>query len=321
MRKLRVSKFLTAVISVLVISAMLCTNVAALDLTEITIDKLVTTPTIDGVYNADEGWGKPVASISFADSETYLSSADYVGDKTLIPNQTTVYVRWDDKNLYFCAVIQDDTHFNETTTDNPSGAYAGDALQVDIKSDADDDDTSERARFFYGVNNSGELVAGQDKVESTIDYDISSYVPAWTACVVKRDEASKTTTYETAFDWARNVPSTKKIAEGSQILFRVIVLCTKDADTPDIVDLNVPGANYAYWKVTLGGQNAEELAASLPVETAAETTAAAAAAAADTAAPAAAATTAAQTGDAVSIAVLAVVAIAAGAYCVIRHRR
>lgn len=245
----------------------LTTGVFAITLTDIQVPKLVSTPVIDGVYDPAEGWGNPIVSVKFADALYYLSDKAQDGNADLVPTSTQVYLRWDEKNCYFCCISVDDVHFNDSSTDDPANAWAGDAMQFDIKSDVADDDTGNRNRFFYGVNNDGVLVAYQDKVEEGSAGEIGVDC-AWDQCVVKRDESTKTTTYETAFSWARALPA-GKIGENDAVLLRAILLLTHDAGTEDACDLNYPGViegDYLYWKATLTGQPAAELAANVAAE-------------------------------------------------------
>lgn len=293
---------------VLCIIAQMTIGASAITLADLEIGKVTTVPTIDGVYNADEGWGDPVASVGFDDAEGYISDASYAGNADVIPTSAKAYLRWDDEHLYFCAVVVDPIHYNDCTSDDAANAWAGDAIQFDIKSDAADEDTAVRNRFFYGVNNDGELIAYQDKVEDGADWEIGADC-AWDECVVVRDEANKTTTYETAFSWAKTLPS-GKVSENSQVLVRAILLLTTDSSTEDCCDLNFPGVisgDYAYWRTTLAGQPAAELAAIAAAEAAdteAET-------AAETAAAAESSSPAAQTADVISISAVTLLCAAA----------
>lgn len=301
---------------ILVLLFSMTTGVFAITLTDINVQKLVNTPVIDGVFDPAEGWGDPVVAVKFADANYYLSDTSHDGNADLVPTSTQVYLRWDEKNLYFCCVAVDDVHFNDSSTDDPANAWAGDAMQFDIKSDVADDDTANRNRFFYGVNNDGLLVAYQDKVEEGSTGEISADC-AWDQCVVKRDEAAKTTTYETAFSWARTLPA-GKIGENEGVLLRAILLLTHDAGTEDACDFNFPGVidgDYLYWKATLTGQPASELAAAVAAEETAAQTEAAPAAEEQAAAPAAA-----QTFD-TAIMAAALLIVSVSAFAVIKKNR
>ena len=78
------------------------------------------TPVIDGVYSPDEGWGNPITTVTFdmtQEEGKYLSLCDashpeLMSDKDLIPSKTDVYMRWDEKALYYCAVVVQEKRWN-----------------------------------------------------------------------------------------------------------------------------------------------------------------------------------------------------------------
>ena len=78
------------------------------------------TPVIDGVYSPDEGWGDPITTVTFDMTQkegAYLSLCDaghpeLMSDKDLIPSKTDVYMRWDEKALYYCAVVVQEKRWN-----------------------------------------------------------------------------------------------------------------------------------------------------------------------------------------------------------------
>ncbi|MBQ4504649.1 MAG: hypothetical protein II983_03170 [Firmicutes bacterium] len=262
------NRILASALALVLVTGM-AVSASAIGSTDVSIAKVYNMPVIDGKYDPAEGWGEPVEVINAGNINDYLSDAAYAGDATLLPESVTSYLRWDEEHLYFCSVVVDSIHYNDNVPEDPGSAWAGDALQYDIKSMADED-TANRNRFFYGLSNDGKLCANMDKVETGATAEGGTNF-AWDACVVTRDEATKTTTYETIFDLTQLMPD-GSVIEGDQFYVRQIVLCTKDAATEDVVDVNAPGVDagdYLYWKVTLAGVPEAELVVEEP-ETEAE---------------------------------------------------
>ncbi len=266
-------KHVLGILLAAVLMLSLAAAASAITTVDLTLPEATKIPVIDGKFDPDEGWGDPIVPILTIDQMgDYLSDSMWEGDEEILPQSVTVYMRWDAEHLYFCSVIVDPIHFNDNEADDFGSAYAGDALQFDIKSMADDD-TGNRNRYFYGVTNDGELCANNDKVEMDASAEISE--PAWTACVVTRDEDTQTTVYETAFDMKANLPNSATLKAGDQLYVRDIVLCTQDEATEDIVDVNVPGmvnGDYAYWLVTCaaaegGASGAADASDGQPVST------------------------------------------------------
>lgn len=259
------SKLLVSVLTAaLLTSALTVASSAAIVSNEITISKVSTIPTIDGKYDANEGWGDPIASIGWDVMNDYISDDIWESDEELLPQSVTTYMRWDEGHLYFCSVVVDPIHFNDNTPEDIGMAYAGDGLQFDIKSMADED-TGNRNRLFYGLTNDGKYCVNQDVVENGAGGETGANA-SWTECVITRDEDAKTTTYETVFDIEKNLPE-GSVREGDQFYARQIVLCTMDEGTEDIVDVNVPGmkeGTYAYWLLNLGGIPEGEVVAEEP---------------------------------------------------------
>ena len=244
-------KLLSGALTAAILTSLLTVSASALGYTELTIKGVEQIPTIDGKYDPAEGWGDPVADIGWDIMNDYISDDIWESDEELLPSSVTTYLRWDAEHLYFCSVVVDNIHFNDNQPEDLDMAYAGDGLQFDIKSTADDD-TGNRNRIFYGLTNEGKYCINQDKVENGATGELGANA-CWTECVITRDEATKTTTYETIFDLKNALPETM-VGEGDQFYIRQIVLCTMDEGTEDIVDVNVPGivdGDYFYWLLNL----------------------------------------------------------------------
>ena len=263
------NRILASVLAVVFAVTGMAVSASAIGFKDATIAKVYNMPVIDGKYDPAEGWGEPLAVIGASNMNDYLSDAAYAGDATLLPESVTTYMRWDEEHLYFCSVVVDPIHYNDNVPEDPGSAWAGDALQYDIKSLADED-TANRNRFFYGLSNDGKICANFDMAEAGATAEVGTNF-AWTANVITRDEATKTTTYETVFDLTQLMPD-GSVIEGDQFYVRQIVLCTKDAATEDVVDVNAAGINagdYLYWKLSLAGVPESELVVEEP-ETEAE---------------------------------------------------
>ena len=244
-------KILSGALTAALLASLLTVAASALSYNEITIKGVEQIPTIDGKYDPAEGWGDPVANIGWDMMNDYISDDIWESDDEILPTSVTTYLRWDAEHLYFCSVVVDNIHFNDNQPEDLDMAYAGDGLQFDIKSTADDD-TGNRNRIFYGLTNEGKYCVNQDMVEAGSTGEMGENA-CWTECVITRDEATKTTTYETVFDLKNALPETM-VGEGDKFYIRQIVLCTMDEGTEDIVDVNVPGlvnGDYYYWLLNL----------------------------------------------------------------------
>ncbi len=244
-------KILSGALTAALLASLLTVAASAITTNEITIKGVEKLPTIDGKYDPEEGWGDPVADLNWDVMNDYISDDIWESDDEILPTAVTSYLRWDEEHLYFCSVVIDNIYFNDNVPEDLGMAYAGDALQFDIKSLADDD-VANRNRIFYGLSNDGVICVNQDKVEAGASGELGANA-SWTECVITRDEATKTTTYETVFDLTKILPETM-VGEGDQFYVRQIVLCTMDEGTEDIVDVNVPGmadGDYSYWLVNL----------------------------------------------------------------------
>ncbi|MBQ7313285.1 MAG: hypothetical protein IJW81_06850, partial [Clostridia bacterium] len=257
-------KILSGALTAALLTSLLTVAASAITTNEITIKGVEQLPTIDGKYDPAEGWGDPVADLGWDVMNDYISDDIWESDDEILPTAVTSYLRWDEEHLYFCSVVVDNIYYNDNVPEDLGMAYAGDALQFDIKSLADDD-VANRNRIFYGLSNDGVICVNQDKVEAGASGELGANA-SWTECVITRDEATKTTTYETVFDLSKILPETM-VGEGDQFYVRQIVLCTMDSGTEDIVDVNVPGmkeGTYAYWLLNLGGIPEGEVVAEEP---------------------------------------------------------
>ena len=248
------NRILASALALVLATGMAVSAAAEIPSSPITSHKVSKIPVIDGKYDENEGWGEPVTVIDSAKMNDYTSDAAYYGDKTLQPESVKAYLRWDADHLYFCAVVVDPIHYNDNAPEDYGSAWAGDGFQFDIKSLADED-TANRNRTFYGLTNEGKYCINVDMVEAGSMAEIAGGKGLWTANAITRDEATKTTVYETAWDLATALPD-GSVLEGDELLVRPILLCTKDAATEDIVDINFAGidaGSYLYWKVSLAG--------------------------------------------------------------------
>lgn len=100
------------------------------------------TPTVDGVFNASEGWGNPMVTINAQTLNKVV--ARYTSDNNTgagpLNNQDEIllYLTWDDTNLYFATVRKGHTaekHFSNGWKQNGIPAWQFCATQLMIISD------------------------------------------------------------------------------------------------------------------------------------------------------------------------------------------
>lgn len=218
------------IIAAAILTALLSVNSFALSerTTTISVQKVgETTPAIDGKFDPDEGWGEPIANITPDIIANYCTDPGEAKDTSV-----AAYYRWDETNLYLCMVVGDPAHYNEQT--NPGGIWQGDSARLDIKCDMLSDDLQDTSKYFIGLNNDGEVLVNQEKVETTIadrspaqnkDTGLSAYA-------VSRDDSTGTTVYEIAFAWNKNVPEASRsiIKTGFKFVTECRVLCQDSAE-------------------------------------------------------------------------------------------
>ena len=102
-------------------------SAAAGDPLVIQAEKITIAPTLDGKISSGE-WGTPI----FSGDPTKSRDKIYYSDATntaLIPTNIKMYLRWDDTNLYFAAVVTETSHWNDHTGFD---CWKADSIQVDI---------------------------------------------------------------------------------------------------------------------------------------------------------------------------------------------
>jgi hypothetical protein len=234
--------FIVMLILCLIMQASLSTNAAT---TPLTIDKITVKPVIDGKIDPAEGWGETPAAHIFGDMiQNSLSNLDF---PDAVPDDVLFYMKWDDTNLYYAIKVHDLYHFNAIT--DPINIWDGDGIQFDTMFH-EGEDTTDRTRVFWGLNNDGQILDTASKVESGVDWQIDgpSQMSEFTC---KRD--GEYTIYEAVMPWANIAPAGTQIKVGSRLLTRAIVLLSYDGK--DVCDLNIPGmvaGDYLYYETTLG---------------------------------------------------------------------
>lgn len=81
-------------------------------------------PTIDGVLESDEWYAKSAFTVRSDSYERLMSSEMFTGDKDL---SAKLMFQWDDENLYFAAIVEDDIH-KQSYKDN--GTWRADGFQI-----------------------------------------------------------------------------------------------------------------------------------------------------------------------------------------------
>ena len=208
------------------------------------------TPVIDGVYSPDEGWGDPITTVTYDMTQqegAYLSLCDtshpeLLQDKDLIPSKVDVYMRWDEKALYYCAVVVQEKRYNDVVSEGD--IWKMDSIIFNITSKDDDDDKN---RIGLGVTNDGTILANVYATEGGT-YGCDNLAD-WK---VTRNEETKTTTYEVPFLW-EEIMENEKVPTGT-LKFRDLLMPTSEAGQENPVDFNLSGiaenGKYKYWDLT-----------------------------------------------------------------------
>ena len=92
---------------------------------EITAKKINTPPTIDGVISEGE-WGEPFFDGDCSDERIVKPTSL---PSSLFPTHLTIYVRWDETNLYVASQVTDPSYFNSHVGID---IWKGDSFAVDI---------------------------------------------------------------------------------------------------------------------------------------------------------------------------------------------
>lgn len=142
-------KVFALVIALSLICAMAVTSSAAVPLDDFAVTRVSTVPTIDGSFDAAEGWGSPIIEVTGQEMYDYATSS---ADKRYLPwavmeenyvNRTDgsveamqgitmkVYAKWDDANLYFCYVVEGLKDFYPNTV----GVWYGNSIQLTLGQD------------------------------------------------------------------------------------------------------------------------------------------------------------------------------------------
>ena len=218
------------------------------------------TPVIDGVYSPDEGWGDPITTVTFDMTQkegAYLSLCDaghpeLMSDKDLIPSKTDVYMRWDEKALYYCAVVVQEKRWNGVGGGDNGDIWKNDSIIFNITTTEDDDDKS---RAGVGINNDGDIAYGTFATQGGT-YGFDNFQD-WK---VTRNEETKTTTYEIPFLWEEIMEDEKAPVENG-LKLRDLLMPTYAEDQVNPVDFNLSGienGKYKYWDITLSENTAGE---------------------------------------------------------------
>ena len=164
------------------------------------IGRMAAAPTVDGVVAKDE-WGAPSFTIPNYDTSTVP------GDSGKVDLDGTVYLGYDETHFYLAIEAVYDEH------DNQMGDYdlwRGDALQMQLSAPG----RSDRRSFCFALGTDG-VCRGYQSGEHKELYEVEE---AGGEFYVRRNEETKTTTYELALPLSR-FSSAASLAEGGEIAF------------------------------------------------------------------------------------------------------
>mgnify|MGYP001144468911 CR=1 FL=1 len=206
----------------------------AVDEYGITVNKIETAPTIDGVVTEDE-WGTPVWDVD--EDNKYWSYSSF--EKNNYYATAKIYARCDDKNLYFAVVVDSPYHYCPLDQSGAGGMYSYECIQVNI---ADQSPLSDYMleNFDWAVNkkSSEEGHIRQYGFAASSNEGNETLSVVWMAaadqakftgnCKVVRDEDNKATTYEVSIPWAEI--GLDKVDSGTEFGFSISINSTNEAD-------------------------------------------------------------------------------------------
>lgn len=206
----------------------------AVDEYGITVNKIETAPTIDGVVTEDE-WGTPVWDVD--EDNKYWSYSSF--EKNNYYATAKIYARCDDKNLYFAVVVDSPYHYCPLDQSGAGGMYSYECIQVNVVDQTPLSDYM-LENFDYAVNNKaateGHIRQYGFAASSNEGNETLSVV--WMAaadqakftgnCKVVRDEDNKATTYEVSIPWAEI--GLDKVDSGTEFGFSISINSTNEAD-------------------------------------------------------------------------------------------
>lgn len=209
----------------------------AVDEYGITVNKIETAPTIDGVVTEDE-WGTPVWDVD--EDNKYWSYSSF--EKNNYYATAKIYARCDDKNLYFAVVVDSPYHYCPLDQSGAGGMYSYECIQVNI---ADQSPLSDYMleNFDWAVNkkSSEEGHIRQYGFAASSNEGNETLSVVWMAaadqakftgnCKVVRDEDNKATTYEVSIPWAEI--GLDKVDSGTEFGFSISINSTNEADIED----------------------------------------------------------------------------------------
>ena len=167
-----------------------------------TIGKLSTPPTIDGVIGDGE-WVE--ADLELNNYQT----ATVPGDAKKVSLSGQVYLGYDETHFYLAVEAVYDSHEN---TNNGYDLWKGDALQIQLSADGEND----RRAFCFALCSDG-TVRGYQSGRETYTGEIGGEF------FVKRNEQTKTTTYEIALPLSRFGDGVTGLRKGNDIAFSYAV--------------------------------------------------------------------------------------------------
>ena len=201
----------------------------------ITVNKIETAPTIDGVVTEEE-WGTPVWDVD--EDNKYWSYSSFEKDNYYATAK--VYVRCDDKNLYFAVVVDSPYHYCPLDSSGAGNMYSYECIQVNVVDQSPlSDYMLENFDYVANAKAATEGHIRQYGFAASSNEGNETLSVVWMAkddaakkftgeCKVVRNDDDKTTTYEVAIPWAEI--GLDKVDSGTEFGFSISINSTNEAD-------------------------------------------------------------------------------------------
>ena len=156
------------------------------------------------------------------------------------PEKATLYMAYDENNLYIAAVVVDDNHY---TPGEGTDVWDGDYFEFDVGFcfDGTANDILDRIRIAFGISNSNTPYAYVATASSYCDYKALEEIPGF---MVTRNESAKTTVYEAELPW-KSLTGSNQVPEKGFFMYQFGVA---DAELANLAVGNGTKACLGFWR-------------------------------------------------------------------------
>ncbi|MCL2518213.1 MAG: hypothetical protein FWF15_06580 [Oscillospiraceae bacterium] len=169
-----------------------------------------TPPKQDGVINPGE-YGDPIVVVNYGSPGSAWYDAGGLDDPIMdlavvpdiLPKDLTLYLTYDDNNLYVGVEYWDGNH---CTPDELTGVWDGDYVEFDIATNVSGsfDDAADKLRLAMGISDAGNqwMYSAANQSNALEQFPLNSSTESLPIGKIVRNESTKMTTYEVAIPWS-----------------------------------------------------------------------------------------------------------------------